>query len=198
MYFTIFSFIIHPMPTKPIPKPPKVARVKATTAVALTLKDDPMHRWRFDNFGRLLLVAFTHWDARLLEQLRATGFSNLKAVHLTCLRYLDFDGTRIAELASRAGLTKAGMGQLVSQCERLGFVSVKPDAQDARAKRVAFTPLGWSIIEANHRVIETTEAELKTLVGAPVFDQIQAGLVELRNSLEHVEPTTQRAKRAKR
>jgi DNA-binding MarR family transcriptional regulator len=186
------------MSTTSTPKPLKVARAKAGIAVALTLKDDPIHRWRFDNFGRLLLVAFTHWDARLLEQLRATGFTNLKAVHLTCLRYLDFDGTRIAELAGRAGLTKAGMGQLVNQCERLGFVSVKPDAQDARAKRVTFTPLGWSIIEANRRVIETTEAELKTLVGAPIFNQIQAGLVELRDCLEHVEPVSQRAERAKR
>jgi DNA-binding MarR family transcriptional regulator len=151
---------------------------------ALTLKDDPQHQWRHDNFGRLLLVAFSDWDSRLLARLRASGFSNLKLVHLTCMRYLDFEGTRIAELAKRAGMTKAGMGQLVSQCERLSFVKVNADKLDARAKLVQFTKLGWSIIESNRRAIEMTEAEIRERLGVRVFDQVYQGLKKLRDEIE--------------
>jgi DNA-binding MarR family transcriptional regulator len=166
----------------------KKSRAAAAPAeTALTLKFDALHRWRYDNIGRLLLVAFAHWESRLLESLRAGGFTTLKLVHLTCLRYLDLDGTRIAELARRANLTKAGMGQIVTQCERLGFVTVTADAQDARAKLVQFTKAGWSVIDANRLVIEATEAELKSRMGSKVFDQVYGGLAKLRDSLDPAE-----------
>jgi DNA-binding MarR family transcriptional regulator len=161
--------------------------VKSQTTALLPLTTEDQHRWRYDNLGRLLLVAFTDWEKRLLATLQANGFTQLKLVHLSCLRHLDFDGTRIVDLAKRANMTKAGMGQLVGQCEHLGFVAVGDHPIDARAKWVQFTPLGWSIIEANRRAIETTENTLKAQLGQAHFEAIYSGLMALRDQLEPAE-----------
>jgi DNA-binding MarR family transcriptional regulator len=49
---------------------------------------------------------------------------------------------RVNELAELLGIDAPSVTRKVQQLERLGYVSIEPDAEDKRAKRVALTPSG--------------------------------------------------------
>ena len=68
------------------------------------------------------------------------------------------------------------MGKLVEQCEAWALVTRTPDARDARAKQVAFTPLGLIWLKAFENAVAQTEGELRLAVGKQVATVISIGL----------------------
>jgi DNA-binding MarR family transcriptional regulator len=95
-------------------------------------------------------------------------------VHIT--RHLGLNGSRLTELAAQAGMSKQAMGTLVTQCEAWGLVRREPDALDARAKRVCFTPDGLAWLSAFQVAVTQAEDELKAAVGEEVAAVIAIGL----------------------
>src|SRR3954464_4330222 len=109
--------------------------------------------WRLTHFGRLLGNAGRRFDERVLELMAhdvdvPLALSNLaareqvSAAHIHITRHLALDGSRLTDLAERAGMTKQAMGNLVDQCEAWGLVTRGEDPRDARARMVKFTPSG--------------------------------------------------------
>ncbi len=86
-----------------------------------------------DNIGRLLQLALRDFQTRCAEKLHARGYTQLSATHLTILSYIDPEGTRIVNLAERAGMTKQSMGDLIRELEKQGYVERSPDPHDKRA-----------------------------------------------------------------
>src|SRR5690348_1485014 len=82
---------------------------------------------RAEHIGRLLLHAQRAFNTQAIEKLRARGHAGLGMAHTAVLPHVDLDGTRITTLAERAGMTKQGMGQLVSDLERLGYLERTTD-----------------------------------------------------------------------
>jgi hypothetical protein len=66
------------------------------------------------------------------------------AAHIHLTRHLPLEGARLTELAQSAGMTKQAMGDLVDQCVAWGLVAREADPRDARARRIVFTPTGWT------------------------------------------------------
>lgn len=102
---------------------------------------------RQENVVRLLIRSSRSIEEIMLRRLRETGFEEVKLVHLTLLRNIDLEGTRITEIADRAMLTKQAIGQLVKQCEEIGYVRRIPDPDDGRASIVLFTEKGKKLVE---------------------------------------------------
>jgi DNA-binding MarR family transcriptional regulator len=73
-------------------------------------------------------------------------------------------------------MTKQAMGTLVDQCEAWGLVRREPDALDARAKRIVFTPAGLDWLAAFEEAITQAEAELRQAVGKDVATVLALGL----------------------
>ena len=92
------------------------------------------------------------------------------------MRNMDEGGTRITELARRAGMTKQAMGQLVREFQELGYIVLRPDPTDRRAKLATYTELGQLLAEAAERSTEEVQADFKKALG-------KGGLKELRKSL---------------
>lgn len=105
------------------------------------------------------------FEERIHATVRAASFREVRYVHLTVLRNMNLGGTRLTELAARAGMTKQAMGQLVDDCERLGIVQRRPDPKDRRARLIAFTPRGRRLLDVVHRGIADAEAEMEAEVG---------------------------------
>ena len=76
----------------------------------------------------------------------------------------------------RAAMSKQAMGKLVEQCEAWGLVARTPDARDARARRIVFTAVGLSWLQAYRQAVAQAEAELRVAVGAEVATVIAIGL----------------------
>ena len=147
----------------------------------------PDSGWRQAHLGHWLALALRRFDARVLQlmarndrvplalsNLAARG--SLTASHIHITRHLALDGSRLTDLAQRAGVSKQAMGKLVDQCEAWGLVQRQDDPQDARARRVVFTAIGLAWLRAFEEAVRQTEAELRAAVGPEVATVIALGL----------------------
>ena len=102
--------------------------------------------------------------------------AQVSAAHIHITRHLAQGGSRLTELAERAGMTKQAMGALVDQCEAWGLVTRGPDPLDARARRVCFTPTGLAWLQAFRDAVAQAEAEFREEVGQDVATVVAIGL----------------------
>ena len=143
--------------------------------------------WRLTHLGRLLGEAMRRFDARVLHLMAHNidvplALSNLaaraqvSAAHIHITRHLELQGTRLTDLAQRAGMSKQAMGDLVDQCEAWGLVTRAADARDARARIVKFTPTGLAWLQAFQDAVAQAEQEFRGEVGAEVATVVAIGL----------------------
>ena len=144
-------------------------------------------RWRQTHLGRLLGHAMRRFDERVLHLMAHNdgvplALSNLAArdqitaAHVHITRHLAIEGSRLTDLAQAAGMSKQAMGDLVDQCMAWGLVQRQSDLQDARAKRVVFTPDGLAWLLAFKDAVAQAEAEFKEAVGQDVATVVALGL----------------------
>jgi DNA-binding MarR family transcriptional regulator len=143
--------------------------------------------WRQTHLGRLLGHAMRRFDERVLHLMAhdpevPLALSNLAAraqvgaAHVHITRHLALQGSRLTELAERAGMTKQAMGDLVTQCEAWGLVVREPDPTDARARRVRFTESGLAWLNAFRAAVRQAETEFRAEVGEEVATVVALGL----------------------
>jgi DNA-binding MarR family transcriptional regulator len=143
--------------------------------------------WRQTHLGRLLGHAMRRFDERVLHLMAhdaevPLALSNLAAraqvgaAHIHITRHLALQGSRLTELAERAGMTKQAMGDLVTQCEAWGLVVREPDPTDARARQVRFTESGLAWLNAFRAAVQQAEAEFRAEVGEEVATVVALGL----------------------
>jgi len=143
--------------------------------------------WRQNHLGRLLGQAMRRFDARVLTLMahdpevplalsNLAARSQVSAAHVHITRHLERGGSRLTELAARAGMTKQAMGTLVDQCEAWGLVTRGPDPLDARARRVLFTADGLAWLEAFRKAVAQAEAEFRASVGDDIATVVTIGL----------------------
>lgn len=132
--------------------------------------------WRNVNIGRRLHRAVDAFDARVLELMRARGFVELSVSQLSVTRNLDKNGNRLSELADRARMSRASIGELVTQVEKAGIVIRQSDPIDGRARIVRFTEEGELWLHGFRACIEKAEAEFRQVVGESEACSIHASL----------------------
>jgi DNA-binding MarR family transcriptional regulator len=146
---------------------------------AAPLDAEALEALRHANVGRLLLDAFRYFTSRTVVHLHRHGFPDLRPVHTTLLRHVDARGTRITELSARANITKQGVGQLVADCERLGYVTRSPDPRDSRARIVRFTKKGERFLAALPKVLADAGADIERVLGEEQLHELEATLQRL-------------------
>jgi DNA-binding MarR family transcriptional regulator len=129
------------------------------------------------NLGQLLLRAFRWFDESLIAALHAAGWPELTRAHSLVFAQLDPVGTRTAEIARRAGISRQAVHQTVQELQRLGLVRLVPDPTNRSAKLVVPTDRGRDSIGVAKTTLAKLEGELAQRLGR---DQIQA----LRQALE--------------
>jgi DNA-binding MarR family transcriptional regulator len=143
--------------------------------------------WRLTHLGRRLGHALRRFDARVLQLMVADpqvplALSNLAArdqvgaAHIHITRHLAVGGSRLTELAERAGMSKQAMADLVDQCEAWGLLTREPDPHDRRARKLVFTASGLLWLDAFKRAVAQAEAEFEEAVGRDVATVVALGL----------------------
>ena len=143
--------------------------------------------WRHAHMGHWLRLALDRFDTRVLALMAhdpgmPLGLANLVArgqvgaAHIHITRHLATEGSRLTELAQRAGMTKQAMGTLVDQCEAWGMVTREPDPHDARARQLRFTDSGLAWLDAYRAAVAQAERELRQSVGEEVATVLAIGL----------------------
>ena len=104
---------------------------------------------------------------RLNAYLRSHGFDDLApADGKNVLSNIDFDGTRIGDLARRAMITKQAMTQFVDRLERMNYVYRDVDENDKRSRVVFFTDRGRAAARVVDDAWPEIEREFEMRVGA--------------------------------
>jgi DNA-binding MarR family transcriptional regulator len=129
------------------------------------------------NLGQLLLRAFRWFDESLIAALHAGGWPELTRAHSLVFAQLDPSGTRTAEVARRAGISRQAVHQTVQELQRLGLLRLVPDPTNRSAKLVVPTDRGQASIRVAKATLAKLEVELAQRLGR---DQVQA----LRHALE--------------
>lgn len=136
--------------------------------------------------GALLRVPAEAIHRRLIAELNAAGFADLRLPHMNVLRYPGPDGARPTELAERAGMSKQAMNQLLRSLERLGYVARSDAEDDGRARIVRLTERGQAAYAAMADALVEIEREWRAHLGAERFNQLKAILGDVwRSGLIH-------------
>ena len=123
--------------------------------------------------GALLRVPAQAIQRRLIAQLNAAGFEELRLPHMAVLQFPGPDGVRPSVLAERAGMSKQAMNQLLGSLESLGYL-VRSDAPgEGRARIVRFTKRGRAVYAAMIDILRDIEREWSEELGAKRFAELK-------------------------
>lgn len=95
-----------------------------------------------------LLAAAGELTQRIHEGVVARGFEGVRPAHGFAFARLAPDGATVTDVAAHLGVTKQAASQLVEELVRKGYVERRPHPDDARARLLVLTELGWSCTRA--------------------------------------------------
>lgn len=138
------------------------------------------------NTGQLLLLAARLFHEAGIAEIQANGHPGLRASHFTLAPHFELAGSRITDVAARAGISKQAVGQIVDELEALGYVERIPDPTDARARLVVFTALGRSGLFDGLAALARVEARVKAEI--PDLAAFREGLAAIIHTLRPPTP----------
>lgn len=129
--------------------------------------------------GALLRTPWQVLAERVYGALAEGGYPDIRPAHGVVFRYIRRDGSRVVELAERAGMTKQSMAVLVDYLVGRGYASVEPDPSDGRAKLVRLTQKGKRVQLAALKLSHKVEAEWAALIGEREMENLRELLERL-------------------
>lgn len=130
--------------------------------------------------GSMLRSAWTELVDEVFEELVVAGFDDLRPVHRSILHVVLTSNLRPSELGARLGLSKQAANDLVREFEVKGYITLEPDPDDGRAKRIVATQRGWQAFEtaqASSNAVGHRWAELVGEERYAVFEEVLRAIV---------------------
>jgi DNA-binding MarR family transcriptional regulator len=132
--------------------------------------------------GALLRVPAQAIHRRIITELNAAGFEDLRMPHMPVLQFPGPDGVRPGMLAERAGMSKQAMNQLLRSLEDLGYLA-RSDVPDAgRARVIRLTKRGRAVYAKAHDILRDIEREWRAELGPRQFAQLKRLLLRVWRS----------------
>src|SRR5689334_18756482 len=123
--------------------------------------------------GALLRVPAQAIHRRIINELNAAGFEDLRVPHMAVLQFPGPDGVRPGTLAERAGMSKQAMNQLLRSLEGFGYIVRSDDPEEGRARIVRLTKRGRAAYENVHDILRDIEREWSAELGSKDFAQLK-------------------------
>jgi DNA-binding MarR family transcriptional regulator len=132
--------------------------------------------------GALLRVPAQAIHRRIIRELNAVGFEELRVPHMPVLQFPGPDGVRPSMLAERAGMSKQAMNQLLRSLEGLGYVARSDAPDERRARIVRLTKRGRAAYAKIHDILRDIEREWSAELGPKQFGQLKELLLRVWES----------------
>jgi DNA-binding MarR family transcriptional regulator len=132
--------------------------------------------------GALLRVPAQAIHRRIINELNATGFEELRVPHMAVLQFPGPDGSRPGLLAERAGMSKQAMNQLLRSLEGIGYLARSDAPDEGRARIVRLTTRGRAACAKIHEILQDIEREWSAELGPKHFSQLKALLLRVWES----------------
>ncbi|MFJ8821155.1 MarR family winged helix-turn-helix transcriptional regulator [Streptomyces sp. NPDC102467] len=126
---------------------------------------------------QLLAEARRWFEEGMLAALESEGVPAVTPPQVQLFAALDEDGTTVAELARRMGVTRQTVHQAVHSLVADGLLEQVPDPSSARQRLIRRTAEGRHAHERARRALDRLEERLADRIGA-------AGVAAMRSALE--------------
>jgi len=132
--------------------------------------------------GALLRVPAQAIHRRIIKELNAAGFEELRVPHMAVLQFPGPDSVRPSVLAERAGISKQAMNQLLRSLEALGYLARSDAPDEGRARIVRLTKRGRTAYAKIHEILRAVEHEWTAELGAKRFAELKGLLIRIWDS----------------
>ena len=129
--------------------------------------------------GLLLKLPYLELERYTSRRLGELGYGEVRPAHYAVFQALRPEGSRLTDLAERAGMTKQSMGYLVDHLEHHGYLHRVPDPADQRAQIIRITPKAKKFDEAVEATIDEMHEVWAGRVGKAKFRLLRELLGEL-------------------
>ena len=131
--------------------------------------------------GQTLMMVLRDFQQRLDADLAERSVRGIRARHRKVFMHLERNGAiRSVDLAEKVGVRPQSMMKTVHELEALGLVTRSADPRDSRAKLVAFTKEGQTLIDELARSTETVWKQYAALVDENELEQATQLLYKLQ------------------
>jgi len=132
--------------------------------------------------GALLRVPAQAIHRRIINELNAAGFTELRLPHMAVLQFPGPDRVRPGLLAERAGMSKQAMNQLLRSLEGFGYLERSDAPDEGRARMVRLTKRGRAAYAKAHEILRDIEREWSSELGPRQFAQLKELLLRVWES----------------
>ena len=129
--------------------------------------------------GALLRVPAQAIHRRIINELNAAGFNELRVPHMAVLQFPGPDGVRPGVLAERAGMSKQAMNQLLRSLEALGYLGRSDAPDEGRARLVRLTKRGHAAYAKIHGILRDIERDWRAELGPKRFAALKVLLLHV-------------------
>ena len=138
---------------------------------------------RNTHIGRYLLELSRSFIEATLNHLQANGFESVTPHHIHIISQIDIQGTPVAELLIRSGVTKQSLSNTLNILESNGFVQRVLSEHDARSRDVEFTAKGMKLLSAGIDAVNEVEEQYASILGRQCFQEVKENLGKLHHSV---------------
>lgn len=138
-------------------------------------------RQNFPRTGALLRLAWQRVREDIYHRVVEDGYNDLNPSHVALFRYEGLDGRRPSELAESMQITKQSINDLLRRLEQTGYLELRPDPDDKRARLVRLTARGKKLDDAIRRHAQSAESVLVSELGEDAFRQLHKSLLQICN-----------------
>jgi DNA-binding MarR family transcriptional regulator len=125
----------------------------------------------------LLRVPAQTIHRRIIRELNAAGFDEVRLPHMAVLQFPGPDGVRPSILAERAGISKQALNQLLRSLEGFDYVVRSDVVGDGNARVVRLTKRGRAAYSKIIDILRDIERDWSTELGPNRFAQLKGLLV---------------------
>ncbi len=125
--------------------------------------------------GEVKDIAIDELHRRLSEE----GFDEIRPSHGCVFRFVDREGSRLTDLATRSGFTKQAVGEVADDLQTRGYVERAPDPGDRRAKIIRLTDRGQEAQAAAMRIFADIERRWEKRYGKERITLLREMLEEI-------------------
>jgi DNA-binding MarR family transcriptional regulator len=129
--------------------------------------------------GSLLRHAWQRVRDRIYHGVVGAGYRDLTRAHVGLFRFESLEGWRPSELADHMSITKQSVNDLLRDLERLGYLMLRADPEDGRARLVRLTARGRRLDAIVRAEAKAAERELADALGASRFNGLRRCLLDL-------------------
>ena len=123
--------------------------------------------------GALLRVPSQAIHRRIIKELNAAGFDELRLPHIAVLQYPGPDGIRPSVLAERAGISKQAINQLLKSLEGFGYLDRSDVKGEGRTRVVRLTRRGHDAYHRIYDILLKIESEWAAELGSKKFAKLK-------------------------